>query len=787
ISRSAPGYIDAAGVNVRPVTTTTYDGVGNIVSSAQLGNGQFVGARLTRYSYNGNGQLTEMTDAARNVVRYNFDAQGDLASQFHINVLTSGGNQKTIAKSFQYDGAGRLVRTLDVDTGETQESRYNAFGEVVAQGSNGGWQEWFEYTALGKVWKTNSGDGAVKFFLHDANGNVTRDLRIGLGSSTTRDLRNVNLADVLADATLVSTVHVYDARNQEVRTLQPRIARLASEATLAEQFTDTWVSQGGDLNATLSGSIATPGHSTATVANGSRTPLTGGVPGTAPGGSGNSTGTAVSVALPSGSMAVLAGLNPSNTTVILPGTTAALTQAAIALQIPSTWPVGHYRVRQTLTGPGTTGTTTLTEVATPGGSVMVGGGSPNTCQIDVEWQPSASNVWQPIAQMSLAKLANLSLTSATFTWTPITNANTKVTVDLTPESGWGNATQFQLLVDPDDPARTQVLGLSRPPGGRLGIFDLANLVIMPGSNDHQLVLQAFDSNGHLVGGRKYKVAGTDAGTLAEASGDATLYAGGDGTVWARNGRAGNGQVPFAMLYWDLGAAHAGDGTLRWRKAGATGDPWNSTAISAPSGGSAFVIGGPGTTIADGSYFFVLEQGDARVTGSFKLTGGALTLDDSRLKPLALTPERVTINGPVDTQGRGRVALTVGSVTVTATTDANGQASFDLSQIRQSLGLDRWSVASRPFSYQGYLDRGNGQKQVTHSEHGTLDLRAPRIDGNETFKFNPDGSTEYEAEATLTIPSTAGTIKLTPVGGTAVTLTLGSDWRLVRNGNELTVN
>ncbi|HET7863105.1 MAG TPA: hypothetical protein VFL86_01755, partial [Burkholderiaceae bacterium] len=85
ISRSAPGYIDAAGVNVRPVTTTRYDGVGNIASSAQLGNGQFVGARLTRYSYNGNGQITEMTDAAGNVVRYNFDAQGDLASQFHIN------------------------------------------------------------------------------------------------------------------------------------------------------------------------------------------------------------------------------------------------------------------------------------------------------------------------------------------------------------------------------------------------------------------------------------------------------------------------------------------------------------------------------------------------------------------------------------------------------------------------------------------------------------------------------------------------------------------------------
>ena len=234
-------------------------------------------------------------------------------------------------------------------------------------------------------------------------------------------------------------------------------------------------------------------------------------------------------------------------------------------------------------------------------------------------------------------------------------------------------------------------------------------------------------------------------------------------------------------------AHAGDGTLRWRTAGATGDPWNSAAISAPSGGAAFLIGGPGTAIADGSYYFVLEQGDARVTGAFTLTGGVLTVADSRLKPMALTPERVTINVPVDSQGRGRVDLTIGSVTVTATTDANGQASFDLSQIRQSLGLDRWAVASQAFSYVGYIDQGNGQRQLTHSEHGTLLLRAPRIDGNDTFQFTADSSTEYEAEAVITVPSTAGTLKLTLVGGTAVTLTLGSDWRLVRNGNDLTVN
>lgn len=101
---------------------------------------------------------------------------------------------------------------------------------------------------------------------------------------------------------------------------------------------------------------------------------------------------------------------------------------------------------------------------------------------------------------------------------------------------------------------------------------------------------------------------------------------------------------------------------------------------------------------------VANEGDARVTSAFTLTGSVLTMDENRLKPMALTPERVVLNGPVDAQGRGRVALTIGSGTVTATTDANGQASFDLSQARQSLGLDRWSVSSQSFSYQGLHER-----------------------------------------------------------------------------------
>ena len=120
------------------------------------------------------------------------------------------------------------------------QTRYNAFGEVAAKGLNGGWQEWAEYTTQGKVWKTNTGDGGVKLYLHDTNGNTTREIRAGVGddgAGSTRDLGTLTLAQASSDTTLLHTVSLYDKRNLLIRTLEPRISRTGSTVTLSQQFT----------------------------------------------------------------------------------------------------------------------------------------------------------------------------------------------------------------------------------------------------------------------------------------------------------------------------------------------------------------------------------------------------------------------------------------------------------------------------------------------------------------------------------------------------------------------
>jgi YD repeat-containing protein len=66
---------------------------------------------------------------------------------------------------------------------------FNAFGEMTRKGTQGGRQEYFEYDAAGRLWRTNAGDGVDRVHLHDLQGNVTAEIRSSGAGSANQDVR----------------------------------------------------------------------------------------------------------------------------------------------------------------------------------------------------------------------------------------------------------------------------------------------------------------------------------------------------------------------------------------------------------------------------------------------------------------------------------------------------------------------------------------------------------------------------------------------------------------------
>lgn len=86
---------------------------------------------------------------------------------------------------------------------------YNAFGEVIRKGINGGREEYFDYDNAGHLWRTNSGDGIAKVSLYDLQGHQTADIRsAGSGRG------NLNL---LAYASADQVAGLADVRRNDVK------------------------------------------------------------------------------------------------------------------------------------------------------------------------------------------------------------------------------------------------------------------------------------------------------------------------------------------------------------------------------------------------------------------------------------------------------------------------------------------------------------------------------------------------------------------------------------------
>jgi YD repeat-containing protein len=201
-------------------TEYTYDGLGNVLTSiAGYGNAVY---ETTTNTYGAGGRLLSTTDATGFTIGYGYDADGRTTYQGYTRVKSDGSSvQETMFTTYDALGEATSITKATWNGSQwiaaaTTDSYYNAFGEVIASGTNTGGavakaQTFTDYDNAGRAWRTNSGDGVTKVYGYDGNGNQT----IQVQSQGVTDLRNVSSLDgALSSSGITRIYSLYDARNE---------------------------------------------------------------------------------------------------------------------------------------------------------------------------------------------------------------------------------------------------------------------------------------------------------------------------------------------------------------------------------------------------------------------------------------------------------------------------------------------------------------------------------------------------------------------------------------------
>ena len=203
-----------------PLTEFQRDAFGNVVAQTDraLGTQQASQAgytpaaassddRLTVMQYDSHGHLIQSTDAMGVSQYRSYDAHGQLAKAWQAVTTDEAGRRATLWQTWRRDALGREVdwrESHNIGDAVAHGTAWNAFGEVVARGIDGGWQEFYDYDQAGRLWRSNAGDGQVKVMLHDLQGNTTALIQ-GNG-------RAPLLADSAYSAALATDVRRTDTR-----------------------------------------------------------------------------------------------------------------------------------------------------------------------------------------------------------------------------------------------------------------------------------------------------------------------------------------------------------------------------------------------------------------------------------------------------------------------------------------------------------------------------------------------------------------------------------------------
>lgn len=144
------GDLDGDGV----LSRRDYDRLTRLVSS--------VTSRVSRLSYDSEGNLTGKVDAMGHASRMSYDANNRLLWQ---------SDERGYVTSFERDAAGAVVARTD-PLGHVTRFAYNALGEVVQVIDAAGHETCIEYDSLGRVSRTRRPDGVYQETTYDDLGRV---------------------------------------------------------------------------------------------------------------------------------------------------------------------------------------------------------------------------------------------------------------------------------------------------------------------------------------------------------------------------------------------------------------------------------------------------------------------------------------------------------------------------------------------------------------------------------------------------------------------------------------
>src|SRR5450830_1175121 len=187
-------------------------------------------------------------------------AAGGAAVSWSDNVANVGGiSQLNYIRVWQQDGSGNWIIKWQGSPAQANGSgiatvtqaqagvidtaiEYDAFGEVVRKGVNGGRDEYFEYDNAGHLWRTNSGDGVDKVSLRDLEGNVTSNIQSAGSGGGNVNLKAYGTIDQIAGLTNVRRTDMkYDALGRVIQQSQAQRQDSMGSVSVSRSFSQAYV------------------------------------------------------------------------------------------------------------------------------------------------------------------------------------------------------------------------------------------------------------------------------------------------------------------------------------------------------------------------------------------------------------------------------------------------------------------------------------------------------------------------------------------------------------------
>ncbi|GAA4044674.1 LysM peptidoglycan-binding domain-containing protein [Parerythrobacter jejuensis] len=190
----------ANGQSEESITYFTYDGLGNQTRVTD-GNGH-----TADFTYDKRGQVLTEKNGAGNLVRYEYNAFGDLTKTWDA--------KNVLASEHVYDKRGLVTRTYDALRNATNYT-YTQYGEVKTVTDPLAAVTTFTYDKLGRVKSVKDARNFTETYNYDAYGNRT-SMTNKLGGTISYVFDKLGRMTSMNDANGIVTAYTYDARGNQL-------------------------------------------------------------------------------------------------------------------------------------------------------------------------------------------------------------------------------------------------------------------------------------------------------------------------------------------------------------------------------------------------------------------------------------------------------------------------------------------------------------------------------------------------------------------------------------------